>query len=123
MPVKRETKRRLGVGESKPDMSRAKSTYRPGENPNSLKNLKPAKPGEVRNPTGKNRNRPYTDGKRSASTSGRRVGRCGRWPEVDTYGSVHLGNKWTLRSGQLLRENHRDDGGRRERSVGSSNRL
>jgi hypothetical protein len=62
-------------------------------------------------------------GKRSASTSGRRVGRCGRWPEVDTYGSVHLGNKWTLRSGQLLRENHRDDGGRRERSVGSSNRL
>jgi hypothetical protein len=26
-----------------------------------LKNLKPAKPGEVRNPSGKNRNRPYTD--------------------------------------------------------------
>jgi len=42
-------------------MSRPKSAYRPGENPNSLKNLKPAKPGEVRNPTGKNRNRPYTD--------------------------------------------------------------
>jgi hypothetical protein len=42
-------------------MSRPKSAYRPGENPNSLKNLKPAKPGEVRNPSGKNRNRPYTD--------------------------------------------------------------
>ena len=35
---------------------------------------------------------------RSVSTSGRSVGGCGRWPEVDTYGSVHLGNKWTLRT-------------------------
>jgi hypothetical protein len=42
-------------------MSRVKSAYRSGQNPNSLKNLKPAQPGEVRNPAGKNRNRPYTD--------------------------------------------------------------
>src|SRR5216684_1802325 len=62
-------------------------------------------------------------GKRPVSTSGRSVGGCGRWPEVDTYESVHLGNKWTLRSGQSLRESHRDDGGRWERSAGSSNRL
>jgi hypothetical protein len=39
-------------------------------------------------------------GKRPVSTSGRSAGGCGRWPEVDTYESVHLGNKWTLRSGQ-----------------------
>lgn len=42
-------------------MSRPKSAYRRGENPNSLQNLNPAQPGDVRNPTGKNRNRPYTD--------------------------------------------------------------
>lgn len=42
-------------------MSRPNRAYRPGQNPNSLKNLKPAKEGDIRNPTGKNRNRPYTD--------------------------------------------------------------
>ncbi len=62
-------------------------------------------------------------GKRSVSTSGRSVGRCGRWPEVDTYGSVHLGNTWTLGSEQSLRESRRDDGGQWERSAGSSSRL
>ena len=46
---------------SKEDMNRVKRLYRSGQNPNSLKNLKPAQPGEIRNPTGKNRNRPYTD--------------------------------------------------------------
>src|SRR6267143_1783227 len=51
------------------------------------------------------------------------VGGCGRWPEVDTYESVHLGNKWTLWSEQSLRESRRDDDGRWERSAGSSNRL
>jgi len=61
--------------------------------------------------------------KRSVSTSGRMVGGCGRWPEVDTYESAHLGNKWTLRSEQSLTESRRDDGGRWERSAGSSNRL
>jgi hypothetical protein len=61
-------------------------------------------------------------GKRSVSTSGRSVGGCGRWPDVGTYESVHLGNKWTLWNGQSLRESHRDDGGRWERSAGSSNR-
>ena len=62
-------------------------------------------------------------GKRSVSTSGRSVGWCGRWPFVDTFVSVHLGNKWTFRSERSLRENHRDDDGRWERSAGSSNRL
>src|ERR1700722_12485176 len=38
-------------------------------------------------------------GKRSVSTSGRSVSGCGRWPDVGTYESVHLGNKWTLGSG------------------------
>jgi hypothetical protein len=61
--------------------------------------------------------------KRSVSTSGRSVGGCGRWPIVDTYVSLHLGNKWTLRNGQLLRGCPRDDGGRWERCAGSSNRL
>jgi hypothetical protein len=42
-------------------MSFLATTHRRGENPNSLKNLNPAKPGDVRNPTGRNRNRPYTD--------------------------------------------------------------
>ena len=32
-----------------------------GKNPKSLANLKPAKPGEVRNPTGVNRKRPFSD--------------------------------------------------------------
>jgi hypothetical protein len=41
--------------------SAVQRAYRPGKNPNSLKNLKPAQPGDIRNPTGKNRNRPYTD--------------------------------------------------------------
>jgi len=48
-------------GKSEADMNSAKCAYRRGENPNSLKNLKPAKPGQIRNSTGKNRNRPYTD--------------------------------------------------------------
>jgi transposase len=39
------------------------------------------------------------------------VGGCGRWPEADTYESVHLGNKWTLRGERSLRESRRDDGG------------
>jgi hypothetical protein len=43
--------------------------------------------------------------------------------EMGTYECVHLGNKWTLRSEQSLRESHRDDDGRWERSAGSSNRL
>jgi len=42
-------------------MSFLATRYRRGANPNSLKNLSPAKPGDVRNPTGRNRNRPYTD--------------------------------------------------------------
>jgi hypothetical protein len=61
--------------------------------------------------------------KRSVCTSRRSVGGCGRWPEVDTYESVHLGDKWTLWSEQSLRESDRDDGGRWGRSAGSSNRL
>ena len=32
-----------------------------GKNPNSLKNLKPAKPGQILNPRGINRKRPITD--------------------------------------------------------------
>lgn len=32
-----------------------------GKNPKSLANLKPAKPGEVRNPQGINRKRPFSD--------------------------------------------------------------
>src|SRR5438552_16732226 len=64
-----------------------------------------------------------THSKRSVSTSGRSVGGCGRWPDVGTYESVHLGNKWTRWDGQSLRENHRDDGGQWESSAGSSNRL
>jgi hypothetical protein len=41
--------------------------------------------------------------KRSVITSGRSVGGCGRWPEVDTYGSVHLGNNIPH---ELQRENN-----------------
>jgi len=34
--------------------------------------------------------------KRSVSASRLSVGGCERWPEVDTYESVHLGNKWEV---------------------------
>jgi hypothetical protein len=41
-------------------MRREKTNGR-GSNPHSLANLRPIQPGEIRNPTGKNRMRPYTE--------------------------------------------------------------
>lgn len=50
MPTKRKKER----GDKNPDSKR-------GKNPKSLANLKPIQPGEVRNPTGINRGRIYSD--------------------------------------------------------------
>jgi hypothetical protein len=63
-----------------------------GKNPKSLANLKPVKPGEVRNPLGVNRKRPYSDRYYaqseellSASEDGREILRLLKLPETATW--------------------------------------